>query len=308
MEKLPEGWHSKTQEFLQEVHEKQQNMATRKASLQCLNGYGPLLPELVGGSADLSGSNNTYWEGSEVVTKGAYAGNYIHFGVREFAMTALCNGMALYGGFIPYAGTFLVFSDYARNAVRLAALMKQRVILVYTHDSLGLGEDGPTHQPVEHAAMLRMTPNMSVWRPCDTVETAVAWRKAIERCEGPTSLLLSRQTLPYESRNGQSLQQIEKGGYTLLDCEGEPEVIVIATGSEVAIARQAVEQCNKQGHKVRLVSMPSTDVFDTQDKAYQESVLPSSVKARVAVEASAKDYWYKYVGLQGKNYWINHLW
>ena len=296
---LPQQWTARVTAFLEEVQQTQKTVATRKASQDCLDAYGPLLPELIGGSADLTGSNNTYWKGSKVIAKNAYDGNYIHFGVREFAMTALCNGLALYGGLIPYSGTFLVFSDYARNAVRLAALMEQRTIFVYTHDSLGLGEDGPTHQPVEHAAMLRLTPNVSVWRPCDSLETAVAWQQAIERRAGPTALLLSRQNLPYQARSQAAVEAIQRGGYILSDSDGKPEVILIATGSEVALAMEAANLLKKQGRQIRVVSLPCTDVFDAQEPAYRDRVLPPAITARVAIEAGSADYWYKYVGLQG---------
>ena len=297
---LPEQWASQVAAFSKAVQEAQKTVATRKASQDCLDAYGAVLPELIGGSADLTGSNNTYWKGSKAITKGAYGGNYIHFGVREFAMTALCNGLALYGGLIPYSGTFLVFSDYARNAIRLAALMKQRSIFVYTHDSLGLGEDGPTHQPVEHAAMLRLTPNLSVWRPCDPLETAVAWQQAIERHTGPTALLLSRQNLPYQRRSQEAVDAIQRGGYILLESDGKPEVILIATGSEVALAMEAAALLKTKGRQARVISLPCTDVFDGQEQDYRDKVLPPSITARVAIEAGSADYWYKYVGLQGR--------
>ncbi len=274
-------------------------MATRKASQQALEGYGPVLPELIGGSADLAGSNLTLWSGSVPVTAADASGNYIYFGVREFGMSALCNGIVLHGGLVPYCATFLVFSEYARNALRMAALMKIRSIFVYTHDSIGLGEDGPTHQAVEQTATLRLIPNMSLWRPCDTVETAVAWRMALERHNGPTCLLFSRQNLDFQVRDEQQIQAISRGGYVLRDCEGTPEAIIIATGSEVGLAVDAAARLNSQGRRVRVVSMPSTDVFDTQDVAYKESVLPPLVTARVAVEAGVTPTWVRYVGLQG---------
>ena len=274
-------------------------MATRKASQQALEGYGPVLPELIGGSADLAGSNLTLWSGSVPVTAADASGNYIYFGVREFGMSALCNGIVLHGGLVPYCATFLVFSEYARNALRMAALMKIRSIFVYTHDSIGLGEDGPTHQAVEQTATLRLIPNMSLWRPCDTVETAVAWRMALERHNGPTCLLFSRQNLDFQVRDEQQIQAISRGGYVLRDCEGTPEAIIIATGSEVGLAVDAAARLNSQGRRVRVVSMPSTDVFDTQDVAYKESVLPPVVTARVAVEAGVTPTWVRYVGLQG---------
>ncbi len=296
---LPDGWANLAEDFIHETEQEQSDTATRKASLACLNQFGPVLPEMLGGSADLTGSNLTLWKGSVVISKEHSEGNYIHYGVREFAMTAICNGIALYGGFIPYCGTFLVFSDYARNAVRLAAMMQQRVVLVYTHDSIGLGEDGPTHQPVEHAAMLRLTPNMSVWRPCDATETAVAWRAALERINGPTSLLLSRQTLVHQARSKDVLKQVARGGYILSDGMATPDAILIATGSEVELAMAASKVLQDKGYQIRVVSMPSTDVFDSQDKQYRKAVLPDKVKARVAIEAASKDYWYKYVGFEG---------
>ena len=275
-------------------------MATRKASLVALNAFGPALPELVGGSADLTGSNLTRHSGSTTVTGDDASGNYIYFGVREFGMTALCNGMALHGGLMPYAGTFLTFSDYARNALRMAALMKVQNILVYTHDSIGLGEDGPTHQPIEHVASLRLMPNMRVWRPCDTVETAVAWRDAIERRNGPSSLVLTRQGLPYQPRDAAQIDAIARGGYVLKDCDGTPDIIFIATGSEVALAVSAADALAADGVGARVVSMPCTDLFDAQDEAYHQSVLPSAVTARVAVEAGVTDGWWRYVGPQGR--------
>ncbi|HVV69537.1 MAG TPA: transketolase [Gammaproteobacteria bacterium] len=297
---LPKEWESKTQVFIRNCAEKPQNIATRKASELCLNAIAPLLPELMGGSADLTGSNNTWHSLSRVFNHYDPTGNYIHYGVREFAMFAMMNGIALHRGFIPYGGTFLTFIDYGRNAIRLAAMMKQRVIYVLTHDSIGLGEDGPTHQPVEHAAILRLTPNLAVWRPCDLVETAVAWKAAIERMEGPSALLLSRQNLPQQERDKKTMLQIHRGGYVLLDCSGRPEAIIIATGSEVCLAMAAGQSLIDKGHKVRVVSMPSTTVFDQQEPSYQDSVLPRKIKARVAVEAGISDFWYKYVGREGK--------
>jgi transketolase len=295
---LPDNWADIANAFIQQCVDDAQSIATRKASQNCLNAFGAVLPELIGGSADLTGSNNTKQTAGEVITRTQGDGKYIYYGVREFAMSAIMNGLARHGGFIPYGGTFLVFADYARNAIRLAALMKQRVIFVYTHDSIGLGEDGPTHQPVEHAAMLRLTPNMSVWRPADEVETAVAWRAAIERDNGPTSLLLSRQTLPYQTRTPRQVADVARGGYILRDSE-QPQAILIATGSEVALAVAAYEQLAQQDIGVRVVSMPSTDVFDAQPADYREQVLPSAITQRVAIEAASRDYWYKYVGLQG---------
>jgi len=296
---LPANWDSAVSAFIKSVAAKSENIATRKASLNTLNTYAPLLPELIGGSADLTGSNLTWWSNSKAITSAERDGNYIHYGVREFAMSAIMNGLALHGGFIPYGGTFLVFSDYARNAVRLAALMKIRSVFVYTHDSIGLGEDGPTHQPVEHASSLRLMPNMHVWRPCDATESAVAWKAAIERRSGPTSLLFSRQTVPPMARSEEQLANIARGGYILLEVGGTPEAILIATGSEVALAVAAAQKLNSEGRKVRVVSMPSTHVFDAQADEYREQVLPRAVRARVAVEAAASDYWRKYVGLDG---------
>jgi transketolase len=254
---------------------------------------------LLGGSADLAGSNLTLWQGAKGISGEDPDGNYIYYGVREFGMTAIINGIALHGGFIPYGGTFLIFMEYARNALRMAALMRQRNIQVYTHDSIGLGEDGPTHQPVEQIANLRTTPNLSTWRPCDTVETAVAWRAALERADGPTALVLSRQGLPHQSRSKEQVAAIGRGGYVLVDCEETPDVIVIATGSEVGIAVEAQAELAQQGQRVRVVSMPCADRFDAQDQAWRESVLPDSVRKRVAVEAGVSSPWYKYVGLDG---------
>ena len=296
---LPEDWAQASQNFIDSVEAEGATVASRKASQLTLEGFGPLLPELIGGSADLAGSNLTLWSGSKGISRDEADGNYIYFGVREFAMAALGNGLALHGGLIPYSATFLVFSDYARNALRMAALMKIRQIFVFTHDSIGLGEDGPTHQPVEHTASLRLIPGMSLWRPCDAVETAVAWHCAIERNDGPTSLALSRQNLPHQVRDSAQIRNIARGGYTLMDCEGEPEAIIIATGSEVALATDAATLLKEKGRRVRVVSMPSTDVFDSQDDSYRQSVLPSTVKARVAVEAGVTDGWLKYVGLEG---------
>ena len=297
--KLPKNWAQASQNFIDSVDAEGATVASRKASQLALEGFGPLLPELIGGSADLAGSNLTLWSGSKGISRDEADGNYIYFGVREFAMAALGNGLALHGGLIPYSATFLVFSDYARNALRMAALMKIRQIFVFTHDSIGLGEDGPTHQPVEHTASLRLIPGMSLWRPCDAVETAVAWHCAIERNDGPTSLALSRQNLPHQVRDSAQIRNIARGGYTLMDCEGEPEAIIIATGSEVALATDAATLLKEKGRRVRVVSMPSTDVFDSQDDSYRQSVLPSTIKARVAVEAGVTDGWLKYVGLEG---------
>ena len=296
---FPQDWMEKSQAFVDSVNADALTVASRKASQLALDGFGPLLPELIGGSADLAGSNLTLWSGSKGISRDDAAGNYIYFGVREFAMAALGNGLTLHGGLIPYSATFLVFSDYARNALRMAALMKIRQVFVFTHDSIGLGEDGPTHQPVEHTASLRLIPNMSLWRPCDAVETAVAWRCAIERTDGPTSLALSRQNLPHQARNAVQISDIAKGGYVLLDCEGAPDAIIIATGSEIALAMDAAAALREKGRQIRVVSMPSTDIFDAQDEAYRDSVLPPSVTARVAVEAGVTAGWLKYVGLDG---------
>ena len=298
--KLPEGWSAHAEQAIRAIHDAAESMATRKASLVALNAFAPVLPELAGGSADLTGSNLTKHSGSTVITGDDASGNYLYFGVREFGMTAVCNGMALHGGIVPYCGTFLTFSDYARNALRMAALMKVQNILVYTHDSIGLGEDGPTHQPVEHVASLRIMPNMHVWRPCDTVETAVAWRHAIERRDGPTSLVLTRQGVPFQARTDEQLADIARGGYVLHDADGEPDAIIIATGSEVGIAIQAAQQLGKDGIGVRVVSMPCTNVFDTQDESYRASVLPPGVTARVAVEAGVTEGWWRFVGEKGR--------
>ena len=295
---MPTNWEAETQKFIEQLQANPQKIASRKASQNSLEAYGKLLPEFLGGSADLAPSNLTIWSGSKPIKEDP-AGNYIHYGVREFGMTAIANGIAHHGGFVPYTATFLMFVEYARNAARMAALMKARQILVYTHDSIGLGEDGPTHQPVEQLASLRITPNMSVWRPCDQVETAVAWKAAIERHHGPTALILSRQNLAQPERSKAQMDNIARGGYVLKDCEGTPEVILIATGSEMEITLGAAEKLSRNSHRVRVVSLPCTDIFDKQEVAYRESVLPSTVKARVAVEAGIAEYWYKYVGLDG---------
>ncbi|WP_369602936.1 transketolase [Hahella sp. SMD15-11] len=297
---LPADFNEKAAEFVRACQDKAENVATRKASQNTLNAYGPHLPEFLGGSADLAGSNLTLWSGSKALTREDASGNYIHYGVREFGMSAIMNGIALHGGFIPYGATFLVFMEYARNAVRMAALMKQRAIHVYTHDSIGLGEDGPTHQPVEQIANLRQTPNMSTWRPCDTVETAVAWQAALNRADGPTALILTRQNLPCQPRSSEQVDQIARGGYVLVDCDGTPELILIATGSEVELAVRATAELNTEGRRVRVVSMPSTDVFDAQPAEYRNAVLPLDVPARIAIEAAWAEYWYKYVGLDGR--------
>jgi transketolase len=296
---LPEDWEFTCASFVQSSIDKEENIASRKASQNALNAYGPVLPELFGGSADLTGSNLTAWSGSNWLNNGAIDGNYLSYGVREFAMVAINNGMALHGGFIPYAGTFLIFSDYARNALRMAALMKQRSIFVFSHDSIGLGEDGPTHQAVEQAATLRLIPNMSVWRPCDGVETAIAWQMAIQNKEKPTSLLLSRQGLPHIERTKNQIEQIHKGAYIVLDSPDKTDAIIIATGSEVGIAIDAAAQLQQKGLGVRVVSMPSTDAFDAQDESYRNSVLPRECRKRFVIEAGSPDYWHKYVGLDG---------
>ncbi len=297
---LPATWDDFVTGVIHKVAAEAKDIATRKASQEALNHLGPELPELLGGSADLTGSNLTNWKGSVSITRTVADGNYIHYGVREFGMSAIMNGIALHGGFIPYGGTFLVFSDYARNGVRMSALMKQRVIYVFTHDSIGLGEDGPTHQPIEHVPSLRIIPNLHVWRPCDVVETAVAWRCAIERKDGPTALALTRQGVPHQERSEAQIAAIARGGYVLKDCEGTPEAIIIATGSEVALAMGAAEVLAGEGRRVRVVSMPNANLFLEQDEAYRESVLPSEVTARVAVEAAHSNYWYQFVGCKGR--------
>jgi transketolase len=282
-------------------------LASRQSSQATLNAIGPAMPELFGGSADLTPSNGTLRKDSVSLTPDAPGGNYVHFGVREFGMSAILNGMTAHGGFIPYGGTFLTFSDYARNAVRMAALMRLRVIYVYTHDSIGLGEDGPTHQPIEHLASLRLIPHVDLWRPCDAVETATAWGIAVENRDGPTCLIFTRQALVHEARNAAQVAAIKRGGYVLIDSDGAPEIIVIATGSEVGIAAEAVRAAAAKGKKVRLVSMPSTTTFDRQDEAYRHSVLPPTVVRRVAVEAGATGPWWHYVGLQGEIVGIDHF-
>ncbi|CAI1145710.1 transketolase [Serratia entomophila] len=295
---LPANWKADAQKFVEQLQANPANIASRKASQNALETFGKVLPEFLGGSADLAPSNLTMWSGSKALNVDP-AGNYIHYGVREFGMTAITNGIALHGGFLPYSATFLMFVEYARNAVRMAALMKLRNVFVYTHDSIGLGEDGPTHQPVEQLASLRVTPNMSTWRPCDQVESAIAWQYGIERNDGPTTLVFSRQNLTQQPRSAEQLANVYRGGYVLKDCAGTPELILIATGSEVGITVDAADKLTAAGRKVRVVSMPSTDAFDKQDAAYRESVLPAAVSARVAVEAGIADYWYKYVGLNG---------
>ncbi|ASM50901.1 transketolase [Pseudoalteromonas espejiana DSM 9414] len=295
---LPDDWAAKSQEYIEQLQANPANPASRKASQNALNAFGPILPEFMGGSADLAGSNLTIWDGSKGLTADDASGNYIYYGVREFGMSAIMNGIALHKGFIPYGATFLMFVEYAKNAVRMAALMKQPSIFVYTHDSIGLGEDGPTHQPVEQIASMRLTPNLYNWRPCDQVESAIAWQQAIERKDGPTSLIFTRQGLEQQARDAQQLADVKKGGY-ILSCDGNPELIIIATGSEVQLAQDSATELRSQGKKVRVVSMPCTDVFEEQSAQYKESVLPASVTRRVAVEAGIADYWYKYVGLNG---------
>lgn len=297
---LPADFAEKASAFIRDVATKGETIASRKASQNCLNAFGPLLPELLGGSADLAGSNLTLWKGCKPVVAEDASGNYMYYGVREFGMAAIMNGVALHGGLIPYGATFLMFMEYARNAVRMSALMKQRVIYVFTHDSIGLGEDGPTHQPIEQLTSLRTTPNLDTWRPADTVESAVAWKHAVERKDGPSALIFSRQNLPFHVRDNETEAAIARGGYILKNCAGEPELIFIATGSEVSLAVEAADKLTEQGRKVRVVSMPCTSVFDAQDAAYKQQVLPVEVGARIAIEAAHADYWYKYVGLDGR--------
>ena len=297
---LPQDWPEQVRQFINVTAAHGGEMATRKASQNALDGYAPLLPELIGGSADLSGSNNTVWTGSRAITRQDFGGNYLYFGVREFGMSAILNGLALHGGFIPYGGTFLTFSDYARNALRMAALMGAGSIYIYTHDSIGLGEDGPTHQSIEHLTSLRILPGMELWRPCDDVETAVAWAAAIERRRGPTALALSRQGLPHFERAAVQVESIRRGGYILCNTQGDPAAIIIATGSEVALAVNAAKQLGERGVAVRVVSIPCTSVFDAQDTSYREYILPPAVKARVAVEAGITEFWHRYVGRHGR--------
>lgn len=296
---LPDNWDDVVKDYIRSTNDKAESIASRKASQNAIEAYAKHLPEMIGGSADLTGSNLTNWSGSVFISSENKNGNYISYGVREFAMAAINNGIALHGGFIPYSGTFLMFSEYARNALRMSALIKVRNIFVYTHDSIGLGEDGPTHQAVEQAATLRLMPNMSLWRPCDTVESAVAWRAAIERRNGPTSLLFSRQGLAHIQRDESQLNNIQRGGYVLIEGTDNPDVIIIATGSEVEMAFNTATQLNSEGKKIRVVSMPSTDVFDQQDDTYKETVLPKACRKRIAVEAGVTDYWRKYIGLDG---------
>ncbi|MBT8040371.1 MAG: transketolase [Gammaproteobacteria bacterium] len=298
--KLPANWQEEARKIIADLQSEGGAVATRKSSQIALNAFGPMLPELIGGSADLAGSNNTIWSGSVNVADDSECGNYIYFGVREFGMTAICSGLALHGGFVTYNATFLVFSDYARNAVRMSALLPAQNIYVYTHDSIGLGEDGPTHQPVEHVASLRLIPGLDVWRPCDTVETAVAWRCAIEKGNGPTALILSRQGLPQQQRDPARLDDVARGGYVLLDCGEEPDAVIIATGSEVALATDAANRLSSEGTRVNVVSMPNPGRFMQQDAAYRDSVLPPELKARVVVEAGVTSCWAGMAGDRGR--------
>ena len=293
---LPTDFSAQADAYIAACQEKGETIASRKASQNTLNAFGPLLPEFLGGSADLAGSNLTLWKGCKGVSAEDASGNYMYYGVREFGMSAMMNGIALHGGFVPYGATFLMFMEYARNAVRMAALMKQRVLFVYTHDSIGLGEDGPTHQPVEQLSALRATPNLHTWRPCDTVESAASWKSAIEYKHGPSALIFSRQNLPHQHRTAQQVADIAKGGYVLKDSVGAPDLILVATGSEVGLAMEAAQQL---GDGVRVVSMPCAELFSAQDEHYRETVLPSATRARIAIEAAHPDYWYKFVGLDG---------
>jgi transketolase len=304
---LPAGFDDLMRAFVGGAQAEAKTLATRQSSQAALNAIGPSLPELLGGSADLTPSNGTWRKDSVTLNPTAPAGNYIHYGVREFGMSAVMNGITAHGGFIPYGGTFLTFSDYARNAVRMACLMRIRVVFVYTHDSIGLGEDGPTHQPIEHIASLRLIPHIDVWRPCDAVETAAGWGAAIDNRDGPTLLVLTRQACNHQAREPAQIANIRRGGYVLIEPAGGPEAIVIATGSEVGIAAEAVRSMNAKGRRVRLVSMPSTNTFDAQDDAYKESVLPQGVSRRVAVEAGVRAAWWRYVGLKGQIVGIDHF-
>ena len=297
---LPADFDAKATAYINEVAAKGETIASRKASQNTLNAFGPLLPELLGGSADLAGSNLTLWKGCKGVSAEDASGNYMYYGVREFGMSAIMNGVAVHGGLVPYGATFLMFMEYARNAIRMSALMKQRVIYVFTHDSIGLGEDGPTHQPVEQLTSLRTTPNLDTWRPADAVESAAAWKFALERKDGPSALIFSRQNLNHQTRDAAQIADINRGGYVLKDCAGEPELILISAGSEIGLTVQAYEKLTEQGRKVRVVSMPCTSVYEAQDAGYKQSVLPLQVSARIAIEASHADYWYKYVGLEGR--------
>jgi transketolase len=304
---LPKNWAADADSFVNAVNTEAKTTATRLSSLSAIEGYAKLLPEIFGGSADLGCSNMTEWTGYRPMRANKPDANYINYGVREFGMSAIMNGVSLHGGLIPFGATFLMFSEYARNAVRMASLMKIRSIFVYTHDSIGLGEDGPTHQPIEQTATLRMIPLMQVWRPCDAVETAVSWRAAIERQDGPSILVFSRQNLPHMPRTEKQIELISRGGYILSDSDGQPDAIIIATGSEVELAVKAADELRAKGKKIRVVSMPSTNVFDSQDAAYRESVLPAAVTRRVAVEAGVTDGWWKYVGTNGRVVGINHF-
>jgi len=304
---LPDDWAERSAEIIAGLQTTGGDVATRKSSQIALNAFGPLLPELIGGSADLAGSNNTIWSGSVNVNDNTPDGNYVYFGVREFGMTAICNGLALHGGFIPYGATFLVFSDYARNAVRMSALMKLRSIQVYTHDSIGLGEDGPTHQPVEHVASLRLIPNLQVWRPCDTVESAVAWKSAIESRDAPSALIFTRQNLPHQARSTVQLENVARGGYVLKEAAGAADAVILASGSEVGLAMGAAEALAAEGLKVSVVSMPNPDLFSRQDRAYQDSVLPPAVSARVSVEAGVSACWSGLVGDRGRSVGVNRF-
>ncbi|WP_343188708.1 transketolase [Buchnera aphidicola (Neophyllaphis varicolor)] len=305
LKQLPIVWNKKINDFILKLSKNPENIATRQASKNFLDCLGKILPELLGGSADLTPSNLTKWSGSKSISNNNFFGNYIHFGVREFGMTAIANGIYQYGGFIPYTATFLMFVEYARNAVRMSALMKVHQILVYTHDSIGLGEDGPTHQPIEQLSSLRLTPDLSVWRPCDQLETAIAWKYAIEHNKHPSALILSRQNLPQISRDINQINNISRGGYILRDCNRIPDLIFISTGSELHLTVLAFDSLVSEGYAIRVISMPSTDVFDIQDPSYREFVMPSIVKLRIVVEAGVSDFWYKYVGLDGKVIGIN---
>ena len=302
MEKnLPADWAKESQAFIDHLQANPVSIASRKASQNAIEAYAKVLPELLGGSADLASSNLTLWSGSKPIRATQNVdGNYLNYGVREFGMAAIMNGIALHGGFIPYGATFLMFMEYAHNAIRMASLMKQRSLFVFTHDSIGLGEDGPTHQPVEQTSALRLIPNLNTWRPCDQVESAIAWKAAIERTDGPSALIFTRQNLAQMDRTSEQLANVARGAYVLKDCAGTPDLIFIATGSEVELAVKAAEQLTAEGKKIRVVSMPSTNVFDKQDEAYREAVLPSAVTKRVAVEAGIADFWYKYVGFNGR--------
>jgi len=305
---LPEDWQQQTKKEIAKLQKNGVNVATRKASQMALDAFGPMLPELIGGSADLAGSNNTIWKQSVDVRDATADGNYVYFGVREFGMTAICNGLGLHGGFVPYNATFLVFSDYARNAVRMSALIPAHNIHVYTHDSIGLGEDGPTHQPVEHVSSLRLIPNLSVWRPCDTVESAVAWKCAIEESAGPSALIFTRQGLAHQQRNDEQVAAIGRGGYVLREADGPCDAIIIATGSEVSLAMDAVAELSADDIHVRVVSMPNPGRFMAQEQDYRESVLPSDCKVRVAVEAGVGHYWHAFVGDGGRSHWYQPVW